>query len=1046
MGYNIGPKIGIEGEAQFRKEIREINQAYKALEAETKAVTAAFEVNGDEQGKLKATSQHLQKQIDNQKQKIELLKDAVYKASQKFGENSIEVNRLRGALYDAQATVTGLEGDLQDVKSQLNGAGKAMEDFEEDIDHAGNAALKFGDILSANLISDLAVDAIRNGSDLIKDFAVGSIEVAASVKAANSQFEQTFGDLEDQAREALESISENTKIASTRMQESYTRIYAFAQTVGTESNEALNIAGRAMIAAADSAAYYDRSIEEVTETLQSFLKGNYENDAALGIAATETTRNTKANELYAKSFKELSESQKVDVLLAMVEAGNAASGAIGQAARESDSWENVTGELSESVKQLQAQIGMAGLKKLTPVIQKITKSVNELIDDVDWDELGEKVADTIDFAIYNGPKIVKTVASVGAGIVAFKAVKKTEQMVLLASGFLKIGTAAKTAGTAVSASGALAAASPWGLAAMSIGAVVTVVTSLALKSSDSADKVDALTRAIDKSQEQVSDAKSNYEQTTTSIEGIAYAAERYVQRLDELEAAGLDTTAANEEYALTVEKLNEIIPELNLVIDEQTGLVAGNTDAIYADIDAWKKRAAQQALHDKFSEILEAQGEATAELAVAEAKLKDVQEDRVRLEKRHTSLSEALTKTSEELAEAQEALAKATNPEIIERLSQEVRELDLRQDEYYDGCLRLEAELEEMRADEATLSGQIAASKDVVASYSDEIRLAENAMDLYQQKVEAATATENEMKYAVERVQGQVDALADSYLEAQTEARESVDSQIGIFDELEKKSDVSIPKIIENWKAQQKAFDEYSGNLEKALKMGLDEDLVKVLSDGSEESMQILDEMVNGSEASVSEINKAFTQMDLARNSLSETMADINTDLQEGLRDIAEEAKNEGINIVDGLIEGVDLRSPHFIETMRKLALDGLGTTAKTNDSHSPSKKYEAEGINNVDGLIIGADGMIAEFERKMAEVAIAGQHAYINSRLLRADSYPEMFGGIYGGTVTNNRHSVSVGGINIQIYPQTGQDANEIADVVMDRIQTEIARKGAAL
>ena len=156
------------------------------------------------------------------------------------------------------------------------------------------------------------------------------------------------------------------------MQGSYTKIYAFAKTTGADSEEALGLAQRALHAAADSAAYYDRSIEDATETLQSFLKGNYANDAALGIAATETTRNTAANEKYAKSFQELSEAQKVDVLLSMVEAGNKASGALGQAARESDSWENATGELKEAQRQLQAVLGKPVLKNTIPIIQKFT--------------------------------------------------------------------------------------------------------------------------------------------------------------------------------------------------------------------------------------------------------------------------------------------------------------------------------------------------------------------------------------------------------------------------------------------------------------------------------------------------------------------------------------------------------------------------------------------------------------------------------------------------------------------------------------------------
>ena len=119
-----------------------------------------------------------------------------------------------------------------------------------------------------------------------------------------------------------------------RMKGSYTQIAAFAKTTGMDTSDAMDLANRSMRAVADSAAFYDRSLEETTESLQSFLKGNYENDAALGLSSTETTRNAAANELYGKSFNELSEAQKQLTLLQMVEDANAASGALGQAARD----------------------------------------------------------------------------------------------------------------------------------------------------------------------------------------------------------------------------------------------------------------------------------------------------------------------------------------------------------------------------------------------------------------------------------------------------------------------------------------------------------------------------------------------------------------------------------------------------------------------------------------------------------------------------------------------------------------------------------------
>lgn len=56
------------------------------------------------------------------------------------------------------------------------------------------------------------------------------------------------------------------------MKGSFTQIAAFAKTTGMEQADALDIADRSMKAVADSAAFYDRSIEDVTNSLQFFLE------------------------------------------------------------------------------------------------------------------------------------------------------------------------------------------------------------------------------------------------------------------------------------------------------------------------------------------------------------------------------------------------------------------------------------------------------------------------------------------------------------------------------------------------------------------------------------------------------------------------------------------------------------------------------------------------------------------------------------------------------------------------------------------------------
>ena len=210
--------------------------------------------------------------------------------------------------------------------------------------------------------------------DKIKDFGASCINAAADASAMSSQFSQVFGDLESTASANLTAIAENTGIVENRLKGSYTQIAAFAKTGGMETAEALSLADRAMVAVADSAAFYDRSLEETTESLQSFLKGNYENDSALGLSCTETTRNAKANELYGKSFNELSEAQKQLTLLQMVEDANALSGAMGQAARESDTWTNQTGNLKQAWTDFQAVIG----EKFLPFAVQVVKSLQEM--------------------------------------------------------------------------------------------------------------------------------------------------------------------------------------------------------------------------------------------------------------------------------------------------------------------------------------------------------------------------------------------------------------------------------------------------------------------------------------------------------------------------------------------------------------------------------------------------------------------------------------------------------------------------------------------
>ena len=371
MSYDIGPKIGIDGEAEFRNQIKGVSTQLKTLGTEMGAVTAQFARNATSQEALGAKAGVLTKQIAAQREQLELQKDMLAKATEKFGAADSRTQEW-------QQTVNRSIKKLYEMENALEDTGDALED-------AGDEGLKFGDVLKANVFGSAIVSGIKAVAGAVRDMAGDFIQAAASVKAQNSQFAQTFGALDGEAKAAIDRVADSSGILATRLQGTGTQIYAFARSAGADTTKGMDLMERALRVAADSAAYYDRSLEDTTESLQSFLKGNFENDAALGLSATETTRNAAAMDLFGQKFKDLTEIQKQETLLKMVEDSMKLSGAMGQASREADGWENVQGNLTEAWKQFQAAAGTPFLSALVPMIQQATTALQDFTAGADWD-------------------------------------------------------------------------------------------------------------------------------------------------------------------------------------------------------------------------------------------------------------------------------------------------------------------------------------------------------------------------------------------------------------------------------------------------------------------------------------------------------------------------------------------------------------------------------------------------------------------------------------------------------------------------------------
>lgn len=445
---------------------------------------------------------------------------------------------------------------------------------------------------------------------VIKKFAQDSIEATAEVQAANSQFEQTFGDLGDQATSAIQAVADESNITQTRLQGVGTSIYAFAKTTGMDSADALLLMQDALQVTADSAAYYDRSLEDTAESLKSFLKGNYENDSALGLSCTETTRNTAANKLYGKSFKELSESQKQLTLLEMVKDANKLSGALGQASRESDGWENVTGNLKDTWKQVQAEVGKPGLKIAVSGVKKLTEALQKLIKEKKIPEFIDKFSDKTEKLSKVIKKVpLSVITGIAGGIVGLVTALKALQTAKQArSRITELSDSLKNLKKMITAH---PYATTFVVLATAITAVVTAIkTYNQQKWDDSAlkkqiDRVNEYSEKVKECADTLRETREEFENTELELKADFSQVEEYKTKLQEMIEDGTIDESEMSSYKTVVDLLSERVEGFEeywngLELEEVNGKIKLNPDVktITSEIDTiiekWKDLQASQ--------------------------------------------------------------------------------------------------------------------------------------------------------------------------------------------------------------------------------------------------------------------------------------------------------------------------------------------------------------------------------------------------------------------------------------------------------------------
>lgn len=575
---NIGAKISLDGEKEYRQAIGNVGKSMAVLKSELKAVSAEFQGNANSLDALKSKNDILSKQQTEQEKKLKLLRGALEDATKEYGENSKKAQDWQIKLNNAYAELKKINRELDENEKYMKEAEKSTDKTAKSIDEFGKKVketkeetLDFGDVLKANLASEAIVEGVKALFNAIKDGSKAMVDIVKDTAAYADN---------------ILTLSTQTGIATGTLQELNYMAELTDTSLETVTNTmARNI--RSMNSASNGTKLYVDTYRQlgvqITDTngqLKSSETVYWDVLDALGKMANETERDSIAMQLFGRSAQDL------NPLIAVGKDGMA------EFAREarlmgavlSEDVLSGLGETDDALQRLYQQIDITKRKFGIEMAPAMTESFEKLADkmnDVD-DEFADFAGGALNSVVDGFIWMIDNIDIITAGLKGMAAAFITKKA---ADGITYAIKAYKTLTTATEAATAAQTAFNTASKANAIGAIVSVVIGLgtalysyAKSSSDAAEETRKLTdeteQLLESSRKLNEEARQGIESRKEAKEQIiseSEATKRLAQSLYDLAEKENKSSGEKAQMLVLVEELNKAVPNLNLSIDSQTG-------------------------------------------------------------------------------------------------------------------------------------------------------------------------------------------------------------------------------------------------------------------------------------------------------------------------------------------------------------------------------------------------------------------------------------------------------------------------------------------
>lgn len=299
-------RVELDGEQKYKQALSELNQGNKVLASEMRKLQAEYKGNTESTEYLTKAGDLLQRQLQQQQDKVAKLREALQASAEKYGEADKRTQDWIVKLNNAEAAQYDLEHAIEENNDAINGQNDKMTGLGDTVDSvASKLGIKIPDGAKKALNG---IEGLSAGT--VAKMAAAAGAIAAVVKVVTELHEMTVSVAADVDQLLTDSMT--TGLSTRTLQELEYAENLIDVSVGTITGSLTKLT-RNMKSANDGNAAMAESFAKLGVSITNEVDGSlrpaedvfYDIIDVLGQYENETERNAVAMELFGKSAQEI---------------------------------------------------------------------------------------------------------------------------------------------------------------------------------------------------------------------------------------------------------------------------------------------------------------------------------------------------------------------------------------------------------------------------------------------------------------------------------------------------------------------------------------------------------------------------------------------------------------------------------------------------------------------------------------------------------------------------------------------------------------------